>query len=314
MRGTPHVHCLVCIKHDGLGPESAESPDPHQQQCLKALIRQTISAKLIPRRTDDLCDLVQEEQERIRQIAEESKYEWTPHSQYFLDNTDPRRDGFNPSLNYIRSADGQFEDPEVQSMCRRLQIANQMHRCCFTCFKYCKDGDNICRFCFPWPENENSSSTDVLILKDRDKKLRVRVRLIPERNNANINSTFVSPLINCAHGGNSDIQFIMNSHGAAEYAAGYASKAEAPDQRKLQKIFVKAIANLNERSPLVTDCQRLTAAAQSVVGSTQVGSVQAVYFILNQKLVISSREVINVNPSQSKWTYSQLHAIPQSRC
>jgi hypothetical protein len=92
----------------------------------------------------------------------------------------------------------------------------------------------------------------------------------------------------------------MNAHGAAEYSAGYASKAEAPDQKKLHKIFVKAISNLYERSPNVTDCQRLSAAAHSVIGSTQVGSVQAIYFILDQKLVQSSRQVINVNPIKSK--------------
>jgi hypothetical protein len=88
----------------------------------------------------------------------------------------------------------------------------------------------------------------------------------------------------------------MNTHGAAEYAAGYASKAEAPDQKKLQKIFIKAIVNLQERTPFVTDCQKLSAAANAVIGSTQVGAVQALYFILDQKFVISSRNVTNLNP------------------
>ena len=120
--------------------------------------------------------------------------------------------------------------------------------------------------------------------------------MIPERNNGNVNATFVSPLLNCAHGGNSDVQFIMNTHGAAEYAAGYASKAEAPDQKKLQKIFMKAIVNLQERTPFVIDCQKLSAAANVVIGSTQVGAVQALYFILDQKFVISSRNVTNLNP------------------
>jgi hypothetical protein len=115
------------------------------------------------------------------------------------------------------------------------------------------------------------------------------------RNNANINATFVSPIINCAHGGNSDLQFIMNSHGAAEYAAGYASKTESPDQKKLQAIFIKTITQLQERGPSITDRDRLNTAAKSVIGSTQVGSVQAIYFILNQAFVISSRQVISTN-------------------
>ena len=92
----------------------------------------------------------------------------------------------------------------------------------------------------------------------------------------------------------------MNSHGAAEYSAGYASKAEAPDQNKLQAIFVKAISNLHEDGSMITDRQRLNIAAKSVVGSTQIGSVQAIYFILNQKFVISSRQVIDINPIHGK--------------
>jgi hypothetical protein len=51
---------------------------------------------------------------------------------------------------------------------------------------------------------------------------------------------------------------------------------------------------------MVTDRQRLTIAAKSVIGSTQVGAVQAAYFILNQQFVISSREVLNDNPSHGK--------------
>ena len=92
----------------------------------------------------------------------------------------------------------------------------------------------------------------------------------------------------------------MNSHGAAEYATGYASKGEAPDQKKMLTILTKALTNLNERGPMVTDRQRLSIAAKSVVGSTQVGSVQAIYFILNHDFVISSRKVIHVNPKNGK--------------
>ena len=296
MRGTPHVHCLVCIKHDGLNPDSAESQDPAKIFALKELLKKTVTAKLIPRHTSDTNDLPDEICDHEQRIREEKQYNWTPHADYFEDANDPRRKSFDPLLNYSRTLLGNYVDPIVQACSRRLQIANQIHRCCFTCFKYCPAEGKVCRFCFPWPENDKSSATDVVILKDRDKKNRVRIRLIPERNNGNVNATFVSPLINCAHGGNSDVQFIMNTHGAAEYAAGYASKAEAPDQKKLQKIFIKAIVNLQERTPFVTDCQKLSAAANAVIGSTQVGAVQALYFILDQKFVISSRNVTNLNP------------------
>lgn len=309
MRGTPHVHCLACIKHDGLNPVSAESDDPLTVFTLKQLIRTTITAKLTERHPDDNSDLPIDLADQTQRRHEEEQYDWTPHAQYFTDENDPRRDPFDPSLNYNLTPTGKFVDKRVQIRTRRLQIANQIHRCCSTCFKYCKDGKNICRFCFPWKQNGSSNSDDVTILKDRDKKHRVRVRLIPQRNNGNINQTYISPLINCAHGGNSDIQFIMNAHGAAEYSAGYASKAEAPDQKKLHKIFVKAISNLYDRSPNVTDCQRLSTAAHSVIGSTQVGSVQAIYFILDQKLVQSSRQVISVNPMKSKFIVTYINCI-----
>jgi hypothetical protein len=71
----------------------------------------------------------------------------------------------------------------------------------------------------------------------------MRLRVLPMRNNAKINATFVSPLINCAHGGNRNIQFIMNSHGAAEYAAGYASKTEAPDQINFKPFSLRPLLN-----------------------------------------------------------------------
>lgn len=305
MRGTPHVHSLVCVSHDGIGPETAESDDPYAIQALKSLIRRTVTAKLIQRHSTDENELPPQSNDRIQRINEETQYDSAPHKLYFDDTTDPRRLNFNPTLNYNRNDQGYFNDELVQSLSRRLQLANQIHRCYFTCFKYCKDANNICRFCFPWPKNENSLSNDVTILKDRDKKHRIRLRIIPERDNAHLNPTFYSPLLICGHGGNCDIQYIMNTHGAAEYSAGYASKAEAPDQKKLSAIFLKAISNLTEINTMVTDRQRLAVAAKSVVGSTHVGSVQAIYFILNQDFVISSRNVIRINPYHGEKNYSK---------
>ena len=295
MRGTPHVHSLVCIKHDGLSATSAESHDAQEQQSLKDLIKNTITAKLIERHASDNNELPANPTENDNSRNQKSLYNWSPLPQYLIDAEDPRREAFNPLLNYTRNTNGQFNDIRVQILARRLQLANQIHNCCFTCFKYCKDNEQICRFCFPWPEGQHSSSIDVTILKDRDKKQRVRLRVIPERNNAHVNATFFSPIINCAHGGNSDIQFIVNTHGAAEYAAGYASKPEAPDQKRLQILFMKSIANLQERDTHDTDRQRLAAAGQAVVGSTQVGAVQANYFILDQKFVIIVVVVIQIN-------------------
>ena len=67
---------------------------------------------------------------------------------YFDDAEDPRRLSFNPTFDYSRHADGTFSDPRVQNLYRNLQIANQLHSCCFTCFKYCLM-TKVCRFGYP---------------------------------------------------------------------------------------------------------------------------------------------------------------------
>ena len=184
MRETPHVHSLVCIAHDGITSETAESSDPFAVENVKSLIKRTISAKLVPRHPTDIKDLPDIPADRILRQNEERDYNWSPHLGYFCDATDPRRDVFDPRLNYYRLENSEFEDCQVQTRYRRLQLANQIHRCCFTCFKYITYGENVCRFHFPWEEGKLSSSTDITILTDRDKKKRVRLRLIPERNNA----------------------------------------------------------------------------------------------------------------------------------
>ena len=103
MRGTPHVHCLVCIKHDGLSPDSAESQNPAEISALKDLLRKTVTAKLISRHSSDINDLPDELCDHEQRIREEKQYNWTPHVDYFKDTNDPRRISFNPLLNYSRT-------------------------------------------------------------------------------------------------------------------------------------------------------------------------------------------------------------------
>lgn len=131
----------------------------------------------------------------------------------------------------------------------------------------------------------------------------MRIRVNPPRNNGNINVTYHDPLLTIAHGGNQDLQFIGNSVGAAEYCGSYAGKVEAPDQEKKINLFHKKIHFLQESCESITDRQQLSAVANAIVGSTQVGSVQACYFLLGQPFVISSRNVINVNPLHRKYTF-----------
>lgn len=44
---------------------------------------------------------------------------------------------------------GILSDVNVQSQYRGLQIANQLHNCCHTCYKYCNGKAKTCRFDFP---------------------------------------------------------------------------------------------------------------------------------------------------------------------
>ena len=71
MRGTPHVHSLVCIKHYGIGPETAESTDKNAIRALKNLIKETISAELVDRYVSDTNDLTGDELDQEKQMIDE---------------------------------------------------------------------------------------------------------------------------------------------------------------------------------------------------------------------------------------------------
>jgi len=115
-----------------------------------------------------------------------------------------------------------------------------------------------------------------------------------------MNNTFFDPLWFIAHGGNVDVKWMQNTIGAAEYIASYVSKAEAPDQSKLTNIFIKKISQM-QMQDIVTDQSRLKAAAQAIIESTKVGSVQACYVLLHLKMVKTDVTVVTVNPSERKF-------------
>jgi hypothetical protein len=263
---------------------------------VKHYVKNIVSANLVSR-VDDV-DIQGSSSERGEKILAENDFNWNPSREYFSDESHPLRLPFDPSWNYGRSDDGLFLDINVQRHYRRLQIANQFHRCCFTCFKYCFKHDHVCRFGFPWVSN--GCVFEPIIRRDRDKKCRVRVSVLPQRNNSNLNGTLFSPLITIAHGGNHDIQYISNTVGAAEYVASYASKAEEPDKKLLGNIYAKKISYLVENNSAVTDRQRLYAVGSAILGSSPVGAVQACYSLLGLKSVKSSRVVVNLNPLHRK--------------
>ena len=297
-RGTPHIHSLICVsKSDGIDSCTIESDNINDQNKVKHYVKSIVSAKLVSR-TDNV-DIDCDPNEIASKAAEELNYNWCPSREYFNDIGHPSREPFNPLWKYDRSSDGLFFDHDVQRHYRRIQVANQFHRCCFTCFKYCFKHNQVCRFGFPWVIDE--CQFEPIIKKDRDKKSRVRIRVLPERNNGYLNATIHSPLLTIAHGGNHDVQYIGNSVGAAEYVASYASKAEEPDKKLMGNIYAKKISYIVESMSAVTDRQRLYAVGSAILGSSPVGSVQACYTLLGLKAVKSSRAVVNVNPLHRKY-------------
>ena len=230
--------------------------------------------------------------------SEESNYEWSPSKDYFEDMLHPNREYFDSTWNFDRKLNGEFADTRVHKQYRSLQIANQCHRCCFTCFKYCSKHDQVCRFGFPWLSKDCTFGP--IILKDRDKKSRVKINVLPQRNNAHINTTLFNPLLCLALGSNHDIQYIGNTVGAAEYVASYAAKSEAPDKKVMANIFNKKLKSLSSTVHTVTDRERLYSVGCAILSSSTVGSVQACYSLLGLKFVKSSRAVENVNSLHRK--------------
>jgi len=238
------------------------------------------------------------------------KYNYNPDLKtHFLDASDSRRARFNSKLNYNRHNKSlKFKCKNVKHRYRNWQIANQMHMCCYTCFKYNNKNNaqrfhnapKVCRFDLPYDiDKYNPKNTTIKI--DKDNKYRKRVKAMPPRNNANINNCYVNPLISLAHNGNCDLQYINNEYGACEYAASYSSKADEPDEKTMVQLFIrKVIQDLkrdctNMEEILLTDRKTLLAVAQAMQESMQIGSVQACAFIIKSKFVESSCNVMNIN-------------------
>jgi hypothetical protein len=176
MRGTPHVHSLVWIGNDGITEESVNSEDIAEQQKVKKLMKKTVSAILVDE--VDTLDEVEIEPKKQENIKEEKKYHWNPYRDYHEDKNHPCRLPFNSSWDYGKNEDGTFSDINVQRQYRGLQIGNQFHDCCSTCYKYCQDQERTCRFGFPKPSDDTLLAP--CIRKERDKKNRIRINVLPQ--------------------------------------------------------------------------------------------------------------------------------------
>jgi hypothetical protein len=88
----------------------------------------------------------------------------------------------NPDLDY--SSSDVFSSSETQSIYRRLQLANQMHQCCFTCFKYADKnglGEKVCRSMFPFEIGVASNEKVTFLQKRHRKNVRMHVRPTKEK-------------------------------------------------------------------------------------------------------------------------------------
>jgi len=209
-RGTPHAHTLLAIVNDEIRAAYMNSAVEAEKDLVKREVEAKITSLLTKREPGDYSDIVADtDAERDKKVMDETEYSWQVPKDYHDDRSDPRRARLDVTWDYSYDDTGEFNCKNLKRHYRRLQIANQMHSCCFTCWKYEAGGAKVCRFCYPWKIDDVDDSY-CKIIADRDRKCRVRVRAVPPRNNAYMNASPKSLLLCTAHGGNIDLQYISN--------------------------------------------------------------------------------------------------------
>jgi hypothetical protein len=309
MKGTPHWHCLINISKtslNGINADSVISNDPAEQQAVKDLVANASTAILLTRDDDDKSELPNNET-CAQMLLDETKWEYNiDRPRYMADVNHPSRHRFQAiGRDYFMSKAGYIDDAYVRHLYRRLQFANQFHRCRETCWKYCKRCQpKVCRFEFPRTAQEGNMER-VVIVFDRDRRKKSRVKVHPQRNNGNMNVHLRSPLCFLSGRGNQDIQYIHNTFGGAEYVSKYCSKAERTESTALQNAINRKLAEHAIRCNLDTNAnmtfrQKLRAVGNAVVGAQQIGAVQACYVLGKIPLVKSSRCTLHVNALRRK--------------
>jgi hypothetical protein len=189
---------------------------------------------------------------------------------------------------------GELWEDAVSTRYRNWQIANQMHACRPTCKKYDRHPNPLERKCrFDFPHKTVRSKAEIVV--DRDRKCRVRMRVLPARNNAHLNYSYVDAGLPLFHGGNMDVQFTANDVGAGEYTCSYAAKPEAPDTDVFLKLISRKFADLNAACD-TSDKERLKAVGNSLLTATSVGATQVMWTLLRFPFIQTSREYLNINP------------------
>lgn len=301
MKGTPHWHSLINIKKSsmvGIDKLSVESKDPIARQNVLDFVQAASTNELLAREPDDL-DQLPDNYTRLECAHLETYYDFNvDRTKYFNDVCHPARHRFEAAgVDYsMDSVSGKIHSAIVRKIYRKLQIANQLHSCRKSCWKYCRPGTKQrCRYDFPRKPLPGNDIGPVIV-EDKDKRNRARVKVHPTRNNGNINTCVRSPVCVLAMRGNHDIQYIHNVRGGAEYCSKYASKAEAAETTALQNAISRKLAQYVQNNSALPNLHgKLSIVANAVIEAQQVGTVQACYILGNQKLIVSSRTYVHIN-------------------
>ena len=320
LRGTPHTHSLYAVKRINGSQSHSDNIHSGEAEDVQRVIKTfdtSVCGMLTPRHSDDMSGIPIADDDLVETFLQREKEpDFIPPKDYFPDDMDPRRVPFNGNLDYRRKSEvmtkeeaaedesllfcqpcpNTFVSAQVQQQHRNLLLINNVHRCTPTCFKYNVKGVFVCRFDYP----RLLRSVGSMIVNDKDRKHRPRTRILPKNNNVRMNPTAVSPLYSIALGGNSDVQWICNKRGAAEYVASYALKPECPDAEKVCHAMKLYVTRMSNRCQVIRARNILNVVANNITSSCQVGGVQVCYFLLNIPVVRIKRNVISLNPSRKE--------------
>ena len=278
---------MIAVLRDGILAGDMTSEDQERVLALKRLIDQSLTACF------DFPDGV-----------DKQEYDWHPANSDSPKSgipedfpADVRRELFTESVDFRMGKDNKPVCPDTRRKFYQFQLANQVHFCTPTCFKYKVAGRaKVCRFKYPVVRPRASASTST-IEKSLDYKRRKHYKILPPRNNAWVNPLPKRPLVVFASQGNVDAQYISNAVGAVEYATSYIGKAEQPDFKETLSLFVKKLTYLlSKNEGKISNRSQMRAAGTAIIGSQRVGAVQCCYSLLKLPFVILSRQVVTVNP------------------
>ncbi len=160
-RGTPHSHNLLCIeKTADISEDSLQDPRNLLEITPVLKLLDSVSTACLQKRHENdrseiADDMTESAFKYFRDVFETSYNYKVDRATYFQDVTHPCRQRFTTQGRDFRydKVSRVISDPAVQSLYRRLQLANQFHVCRESCYKNCKFGEpRQCRYHFPMLE------------------------------------------------------------------------------------------------------------------------------------------------------------------